>query len=483
MLALFMAGIETTMIIIVAVLAVIVLLFLVTCYVKCPPNWAYVISGLSKKPRILSGKGGFRVPLLERIDRIYLGVLQIDIKTPDVPTIEFINIFVDAVANVKVKADQIREAAQNFVGRTEKDVVGIVQQILEGNMREIVGQMRLTELVQNRYLFAEKVRDNAVSDVEKLGMEIVNLNVQNFSDKNNVINDLGIDNVSQIRKNAAIAKAVAEKEVSIASDSAREEANRIKVEKDVQISKQRSALANEQSALKIIEDSRRAEADAAYTIKKQEQEKIIGITTTDAVIARRQKELELQEKEITMAEKKLDATVRKDADARKYQEETLANAALYRRQKEAEAKKYEMIQNAEAIKKTQELESEAIKVKAEAEKVAKEMQAQGIRAIGEAEADAIEKKAEAMKKMGEQSILEMYLNVLPEVVGNAASPLAQTEKIVMYGDGNSQKLIKDVMNTSSQILEALQETTGLDVRKLIAKTIGKDDQKTITEGK
>ena len=134
-----------------------------------------------------------------------------------------------------------------------------------------------------------------------------------------------------------------------------------------------------------------------------------------------------------------------------------ANAELVRRQKEAEAKTYEAIK-----------EAEARKAEAEALRFAMEQEAEGIRAKGIAEAEAIEKKAEAQKKMGEASVLEMYLNALPEVVKNAASPLAQTDRIVMYGDGNSTKMVKDVMNSANQIMEGMKESTGIDLANILA---------------
>ena len=127
---------------------------------------------------------------------------------------------------------------------------------------------------------------------------------------------------------------------------------------------------------------------------------------------------------------------------------------------------------AEADQYEQERQAEAKRALAEAEAFAKLKEAEGIRAVGLAEAEAIEKKAEAQKKMGEASVLEMYLTALPEVVKNAAAPLAQTDKIVMYGDGNSTKLLRDVMNSSNQIMEGLEEATGLDVKSMISGFMG-----------
>ena len=197
--------------------------------------------------------------------------------------------------------------------------------------------------------------------------------------------------------------------------------------------------------------------DAAYSIQQESQRKTIEITRADADIARREKEAELAEKEIAIQERKLDAEVRKAADAKKYQAEREAEAELARRQREADAQKYEAEQQAQARR-----------AEAEAQRYAMEQEAEGIRARGLAEAEAIERKAEAQCKMGEASILEMYLAALPEVVKNAALPLAQTDKIVMYGDGNPTRMVRDVMNSSGQIIEGLKEATGIDLTALLS---------------
>ncbi|MBQ2308115.1 MAG: flotillin family protein, partial [Clostridia bacterium] len=194
----------------------------------------------------------------------------------------------------------------------------------------------------------------------------------------------------------------------------------------------------------------------AYSIQQESQRKTIEITKANADIARREKEAEIAEKEIAIKERQLDAEIRKKADALKYEAEKQAEADLIRRQRDADAKAYEAIK-----------EAEARRAEAEALRFAMEQEAEGIRAKGLAEAQAIEKKAEAQKKMGEASIIEMYLAALPEVVKNAAAPLAQTDKIVMYGDGNSTKVVKDVMNSANQVFEGMKESTGLDLQSLI----------------
>ena len=440
------------------IIGAIALFIFVIGYLKAPPDTAYIISGLGKK-RILIGKAGWRVPFFERVDKLSLKVMQVDVKTSEaVPTNEFINVSVDGVANIKVSSDPelLKRAAETLLGMSKGELVSLVTQVLEGNMREIVGSVGLKEMVQDRQGVAKKITENVVPDMEKLGIEVVNFNIQNFKDNAGTIENMGIDNVEQIRKNAQIAKANAQRDIAIATANAQEEANAIKVQADKKIAEQNAELAVQQAEMQVRADTKKAEADAAYSIQQENQRKTIEITKANADIARREKETEIAEREIAIKERKLDAEVRKAADAMKYQAEKEAEADLIRRQRDADAKAYEAIK-----------EAEAKKAEAEAVRFAMEQEAEGIRAKGLAEAEAIEKKAEAQKKMGEASIIEMYLEALPEVVKNAAAPLAQTDKIVMYGDGNSTKVVKDVMNSTSQIIEGMKESTGIDLQALL----------------
>ncbi len=449
--------------IIVGVAIALVLLLFLAGYMKAPPDTAYIISGMGKK-RILIGRAGWRIPLIERVDKLSLRVMQVDVKTTDaVPTNEFINVSVDGVANIKISSDPelLERAAQSLLGMKQVDLINLVTQVLEGNMREIVGSVGLKEMVQDRQGVAKKITENVVPDMEKLGIEVVNFNIQNFKDNAGTIENMGIDNVEQIRKNAQIAKANAQRDIAIATSEAQQQANAIKVEADKKIAEQNAQLLVQQAEMKVMADTKKAEADAAYSIQQENQRKTIEITRANADIARREKETELAEKEIALKEKQLDAEIRKQADAMKYKAEKEAEADLIRRQRDAEAKKYEAIQ-----------EAEARKAEAEAVRFAMEQEAEGIRAKGLAEAEAIEKKAEAQRKMGEASVLEMYLQALPEIVKGAASPLAQTDKIVMYGDGNATKVIKDVMTSASQVMEGVKESTGLDLSALLAGIVG-----------
>ena len=449
--------------IVIGVVILLAIIFVVSGYLKAPPDQAYIISGLGPK-RILVGKAGWHFPFFERVDKLSLRVMQIDIKTSEsIPTNEFINVRVDGVANVKISSNpaMLEKSAEALLNKNTAEIVAIVTQVMEGNLREIVGAVGLKDMVQDRQGVAKKVTENVVPDMEKLGIEVVNFNIQNFTDSANTIENLGIDNVEKIRKDAQIAKANAQRDISIAEAQARQETNKVKVEVDKEIARQNADLAIAQSEMQKESDIKRAEADAAYAIQHQAQRKTIEIETENANIAKAAKEAELAQQRIAIKERELDAQVRKQADAMKYKLEREAEADLIRRTKEAEASRIEAEQAALARK-----------AEAEALKYAMEQEAAGIRAKGLAEAEAIEKKAEAQKKMGEASVLDMYLTALPEVVKNAAAPLAQTDKIVMYGEGNSAKLVKDVMVSANQISESLEESVGIDLKSMVAGFVG-----------
>ena len=458
-----------------AVIVIAVIVVLCSGYLKAPPDMAYLISGVGKKPRILIGKAGIKIPFFERVDRLFLGAIQIDVKTSSsVPTAEFINVKVDSYVNVRVgQTDEMMPlAAQNFLN-SDRDTIGQkVRDLLEGNIREIVGQMNLTDMVSDRKAFSEKVQENAVPDLARFGLELISFNVQNFSDENGVINDLGIDNIEQIRKAAAIAKSDAQREIAIAEAENAKQANDAKVKAAEEIAARNNELAIKQAQLQKEADTQKAIAAAAMEIEAENQRKARGVAATNADIAKAEREAELKKQQIELKERELDALVRKQADADKYAAEKKAEADLVARQKKAEADRYEQEQKAEAEKFAALQRAEAAKAEADAIKYKAMAEAEGIAAVGAAEAEAIDKKAEAQKKMGEASILEMYFDMLPKAVANAAAPLTNVDSITMYGEGNSTKMVGDVMKSTNQVMEAIQGATGIDLSTVISSYLG-----------
>lgn len=444
-------------------------------YVKAPTDKAYIISGLRKEPRVVIGKATIKIPFLERKDELMLQLIQIDVKTSStVPTADYINVKVDSNVNIKVSTEEelIKLAAQNFLGKDTHYIAGIAREVLEGNVREIVGKMNLEEMIRDRQKFAELVKENAEPDLRAMGLEIISFNVQNFADDSGVIENLGIDNIVSIKKNAEISKANSEKEIAKAKAMARKEANDAQVESDQHIAIKNNELALKKADLQIKEDAKRAEADAVYKIQEEQQRKTLETVKADADIKRQEKAIEVKEKEALVRERELEATVKKQADADAYERMKDAEASSYEQRQLADVEQYKAIKGYEILKE-----------KADAELIAKQKEAEGISAVGKAEAEAIkakllaeaeglDRKAEAMSKMQQAAVVEMIVDKLPEIVKNAASPLSNVDKITMYGEGNSAKLVGDVMTTTEKIMEGIEGSTGLSVKSLLAGALG-----------
>ena len=408
----------------VILVVLLVLLIITQGYVKAPPDHAYIISGLRKEPRVLVGRAGLKLPFFEQLDKLYLGQITVDIKTDEyIPTNDFINVMVDAVAKVRVADDpaMLKLAMRNFLNKNSVKIAADLQDSLQGNMREIIGTLTLRAINTDRDSFSDQVMAKASKDMEKLGIEILSCNIQNVTDEHGLIQDLGMDNTSKIRKDASIAK---------------------------------------------------AEADAAYEIQKQEQQKTIQAATVNAQIAKAEREAELRKQEVAVQQQALEAEINKKADADRYAIEQAAAADLTRRQREAEAKKYE-----------REKEAEAQKAQAEAQKYAMLQEAEGIRAKGEAEAAAIqakalaeaegmEKKAQAYQKYNHAAMAEMMMKVLPEIAGKIAQPLSQIDKITIIGGGNGAddgvgNIAGNVPVVMAKLFESMKEATGVDLAEIM----------------
>ena len=428
--------------VVVPIVAIIVIL-LTMCYVKAPPNTAKIISGLGKNPRVLIGKAGFKVPFFERVDELKIGQIDVDIVTDDyIPTQDFINIQVDAIAQVAVDCSDlyIQQAMRNFLNHSQDDIRHTICKSLQGNLREIIGTMSLKDICQNKAKFSTEVKANAEDDIAKLVMKILSFNVQNINDKDGLIDDLGIDNREQIRKTASIARAEAEKEVSIAKAQADNEANAARVQADEEIAKRDNELAIKKAKLKEEEDRAVARAEAAKGIQAETERKSLETEKQLAEIAKREKEIELQEKEAEVAEKKLDAEIRKKAEANKYAEQQKADADKYVRERDAEAKLFE-----------------------------EEKEAAAILAKGKAEAEAIDKKAEEMKKYGDADKLEMIIGILPEVAKAVASPISAIDKVSIIGvDSNGVSNVSgNVPIVMAQTFQSVKEATGVDMIDIV----------------
>lgn len=489
---------------IVAIVAALVL-FVVISYVKTSPAVAYIVSGLSKKPKVLIGTGGFRIPFFQKLDKIYLGQITVDVRTnTPVPTSDFIDVMIDSVAKVRIlpTPEGIQLASANFLNMSSDQIAAQVQDVLQGNMREIVGTLDLRSLNTDRDGFSKQIAEKAKVDMEALGIEILACNIQNITDKQGLIQALGADNVYKIKKDASINKAQAEKDVAIAEAQAKKEANDARVLAETEIAERNNELVIKQAELKKESDIKRAESDAAYEIQKQEQMKVVNVKTVEAEAAKKQtaaekqkaintatveaeiekaaRIAELEERNIAIRERQLSAEVNKQADAAKYEREVQAAAELEQRKRKAEAETYEAEQRAkakraeaEALKYAMEQEAAGIEAKGKAEAVAIQAkltaEAEGIKAKGEAEAKAMDKKAEAFKKYNAAAMASMVVEVLPAVAKSVAEPLSAIKDVHVYGttgeeasgmSGNVPVLIK-------KTFDVVKQTTGTDLSTIL----------------
>lgn len=461
-------------------------------YVKASPDKAFIISGLRKTPKVLIGKAGVKIPFLEKKDELNLQLIPIDVKTSSaVPTADYININVDAAVNIKISDDseKLALAAQNFLNKPIEYIAKVAREVLEGNMREIVGRMTLQEMVGDRQKFADYVKENAAPDLGGMGLDIISFNVQNFTDGQGVIENLGVDNVVQISKNASIARANAEKEMAVARAQAEKDSNDARIAAEAEIAKKNNELEIQKAELKKQSDIKKAEADAAYSIQQQEQRKTIETTTANANLAKMEKEIELKEREVAITERALEANIKKKAEAEKYAAQQEADARLYEIQKQSEAELFERMRKAEAEKFEAEQQAAATKAASEAQKVAMENEAAGIAAKGRAEAEAIrakaeaeaagiQKKAEAMKEYGDAATqqmmldtLKVYFEQLPHIAEAIAKPMEGIDNITIY-EGGTSSLTGNVTTTMKQITDGVKDATGVDPMAFLAGVLG-----------
>lgn len=464
---------------------ILVLVIIATGYVKAPPDKAVIISGLHKNPRILIGRAGIRIPFLERTNWLYLGQITVDIKTEEsVPTKDFISVDVDAVAKVCIgqSGEQLAKAARNFLDKKPADIAKDLQDSLQGNMREIIGTLSLEEINTDRDHFSDQVVSKAAVDMAKLGIEILSCNIQSVEDGNGLIAALGAKHVAEIQKEAAIVKAEADRDVSVAQAKAKQAANEQRVLSERNIAEKNNELAIAQFNLKKQADTEKADADAAYELQNQTQQKNIQAAMVEAQIAKAEREEKLKETEVKVTEQSLQAEVNRKADAEKYRTEKQAEADLTRRQKAAEAEAYEAakkadaeksaadaakyvaLQEAEGIKAKYEAEAEGIRAKGRAEAEAKE-------AIGKADAAAMKQKAEAYQMYNKAAMAEMLIKILPDMAGEVAKPLSQIDKItIIGGDGGENgvsQIAGNVPAVMAKTIESVKEATGLDLRDMM----------------
>lgn len=457
----------------VGVFALLLILGLLSVsFVSAKPDEIKVISGL-KDQRILHGKTGWKIPLIERVDTMTASMIPVDVKIQNyVPTNDFMNVTVDAAVKVQIiteNKEHLKAATRNFLYKKGDVISQEVGDTIEGHLRAIIGQMPLAEIVTNKVLFSEKVQENATKDLEEMGLRIIAFNIQSISDDNDIIKELGTANKEQVRKESEKSRAIARQEIAAAQAKSDLLSNEARVNAELEIAKRDNELIKIKASLTEEAQIAQAKADIAYDIAKQSQRKSLEIETANAEIAKQEKEAEIAEKMVSVTQQKLASEIKAKADADKYRELTEAEAKLAIRKNEADTILYEEQKQAELRR----IKSEADLLVAEAEaksiKIKGEAEAEATRLKLEAEADGLNKKAEAMSKYSSAAVTEMIVNVLPQIAESVAKPLSNIDSITMYGEGNQSKLVGDIMKTVNTISSGF----GLDIVNTISGALDK----------
>jgi len=458
--------------IIAAAVAAAVIAFCFLCYKKAPPTQAIVVTGFGlSRPKVVCGRGVFVLPIVQRADRLNMRLLKIDVKTPEtgVKTKEGVSLWLDSVVTVQVYSEnstvsdeEVRNAGyddiRKYINSRQQSAISNFLGMDEGNLREIVSEMTVDQILTNRKQMAVSVVENARPDLAKMGLEVVTFNVQDVKDavdamghNHGVIEAIGVEQEELVKKRASIAKAEAERDVSCAKAAAAMAANEKEIEAQTAIAQRNNELELAKSKLKAEADKAAADANAAGMIQTNLRAKEVKESEADAEIARQKKMVDLAAQEAEVQQRKLDAEVRKQADAE-----------LYRRQKEAEAQKYEAERAAEAAKFAKQQEAEGIALVGKAE-------AEAIRQKGLAEAEAMKQKAEAYKQYNDAAVAEMMIKVLPEIAKSVAQPLSSIDKVsIIGGDASGVSGVSgNVPVLMAQTMEAMKEATGIDMRDIV----------------
>ncbi|HLX72943.1 MAG TPA: SPFH domain-containing protein [Verrucomicrobiae bacterium] len=484
----FFAEVSTTMAIAVAAAAIVFVFFIflgiwASRYTKVGPNQVLIVSGGKHRVidadgtahdvgfRVVKGGGTFVMPVKEKVDILSLELLTIDVQTPEVYTSKGVPVRVDGVAQIKVKGDDvsIRTAAEQFLSKNVDDIKNIAMQTLEGHLRAILGTMTVEEIYQNRDAFASKVQEVAAGDMANMGLSIVSFTIRDIRDSQGYLDALGKPRISQVKRDAQIAQAEADRDAMIKSSQATQAGQEAKFAADTKIAEAQRDYQTNVASYQAAVNQKKAESDLAYDLQKFKTGQLVKAEEVQVSIVEKQKQIELQQQEILRRQRELEATVQKPADAERYRVETLANAKKFQLETEAagsaSATKATGFANADVSRATGVAEAEANKARGLAE-------AAVIEAQGKAQAEAMRVKAESFKQYNEAAVIEMIVRVLPEVAGKISEPLSKTEKMVIINSGNgpgggASKITGDVTQIIAQLPPVLESLTGVKFEKLL----------------
>jgi len=468
-------------------LIVVVVIFMAiwaSRYIKVGPNEVLVVSGRRNRIleqdgtardvgfRIVKGGGVFVYPVIEKVDILSLELLTIDVQQEqDVYTSKGVPVRVDGVAQIKVKGDDvsIATAAEQFLSKDTEAIKNIAMQTLEGHLRAILGTMTVEDIYQNRDAFASKVQEVAAGDMANMGLGIVSFTIRDIKDSQGYLDALGKPRIAQVKRDAQIAQAEADRDAMIKSSQATQAGQEAKFAADSKIAEAQRDYQTNVAQYQAAVNQKKAEADLAYDLQKYKTGQLVKAEEVQVSIIEKQKQIELQQQEILRKQRELEAQVQKPADAERYKVETLANATKYQLETEAagaaSAAKAKGFAAADVAKATGIAEAEANKARGLAE-------AAIIEAQGKSTAEAMRMKAESFKQYNEAAVVEMIMRVLPEIAGKISEPLSKMERMVIINSGNgagggASKLTADVTQIVAQLPPVIESLTGIKFEKLL----------------
>ncbi|MBM7659847.1 flotillin [Bacillus mesophilus] len=411
-----------------------------------------------RKIKIVRGGGAFILPIFQQAEFISLLSHKLDVTTPEVYTEQGVPVMADGVAIIKIggSVEEIATAAEQFLGKPIEDLRSEAQEVLEGHLRAILGSMTVEEVYRNRDRFAQEVQGSAAKDLKKMGLQIVSFTIKDVRDKHGYLDALGRPRIAAVKRDAEIAEAEAIRDSRIKKAVAEEEGQRAELLRDTAIAEASKDNQLKVAAYKREQDTAKAEADQAYKIAEARSQQQAVEESMKVEIVRKEREIDLQDKEILRREKQYDAEVKKKAEADRFSVEQAAEAEKTKKMREADAIKYK-------------IEAEA-KASAEAERAQGSARAEVIRLQGLAEAEAKEKLAEAYKNYGEAAILDILAKMLPELAEKIAQPLGNIDKITVVDTGNGEGANR-ISNYVTQLMatapEMVKDVSGLDLIDII----------------
>ena len=417
-----------------------------------------------RRIKIVRGGGAFILPVFQQSGFISLLSHKLDVSTPEVYTEQGVPVLADGVAIIKIggSIEDVATAAEQYMGKPTDALKSEAQEVLEGHLRSILGTMTVEEVYRNRDKFAQEVQGVAAKDLKKMGLQIVSFTIKDVRDKQGYLEALGKPRIAVVKRDADIAEAEAVRDARIKKALAEEEGKKAELLRDTNVAEAEKEKELKVAAFKRDQDTAKAEADQAYKIQEARSQQVAVEEQMKIELVRKEREIDLQEKEILRRQKQYDAEVKKKADADRYSVEQAAEADKAKKMREADAIQYRIEAEAKAGAEQKRLEGMAI---ADAE-----------RAKGTAEAEVIRLQglAEAFQKFGEAAVLDIIVRMLPELAGKIAEPLKSIDKLTVVDTGNGEgaaRVSNYVTSLMATAPEMLKSVSGIDLDKLVKRLV------------